>query len=144
ELEFCRLLDWDIYRLFAFQDFVNEFCRAAIQLPTIRSIRQESTGLDKFPVIVDRNKPKPCREVDNLPAKIEQQGSFQHHEARRPGLGRSLDTGRELIGRSHFADFETVPARVSGALQLWERHGRKWRIRLQEHRHNSNAGRKLL
>src|SRR5215813_10554604 len=36
------------------------------------------------------------------------------------------------------------PPRVSGALQLWARHGRKWRVRLQEHRHNPNAGGKLL
>src|ERR1700704_2839495 len=116
ELELGRLLDWNIRWLFAFQYLVDEFCRAPVQLPTIRSIRQQSTGLDKFPVVVDRGEPQLCCEIDDLPAKPEQEGSFQHHEARRAGLGRGLDAERESIGRSHLADFETLPARVSGAL----------------------------
>src|SRR3977135_3018424 len=115
-----------------------------LELPTIRSIRQQSTGLDKFPVVVDRGEPQLCCEIDDLPAKPEQEGSFQHHEASRAGLGRGRDTERESIGRSPLADFETLPARVSGALQLRQRHARKRRIRLQQRRHDPDAGGKLL
>ena len=38
EFEFCRLLDWDVCRLFAFQDFVNEFRRAPVKLPPVCAV----------------------------------------------------------------------------------------------------------
>jgi hypothetical protein len=77
-------------------------------------------------------------------AKLEQERSFQHYEAPRAGLSRGLDAGRELIGRSHLADCKTMPTRFSGAPQLRKRHARKRRIRLEQHRHDPNAGGKLL
>src|SRR5215472_1563581 len=79
ELELRRLLDWDIRRLFAFQDFVDKVRCAPIQTPTIRPIRQQSTGLDKFPVVVDRGEMQLGCEFGNLPAKTEQERSFQHY-----------------------------------------------------------------
>ena len=47
-----------------------------------------------------------------------QHGGFQYREAGRAGFDRGLDTGRELIGRSHLTNFETLAAGLSGGPQL--------------------------
>jgi hypothetical protein len=58
ELELRWLLDWNIRRLLAFQDFVDEIGRAPIELPAIRSIGCQSAGGNKFPIRIDREQPK--------------------------------------------------------------------------------------
>src|SRR5215211_3039160 len=72
EFELRWLLDWNIRRLMALQDFVDEIGRAPVELPAIGSIGCQSAGGDKFPIRVDREQPKGRREIDNLLTKTEQ------------------------------------------------------------------------
>ena len=61
-------------------------------------------------------------------------------QAGRAGFDRGLDTGQELIGRSHLADFETLAADVSGNPQLGQCRSRERIVWDQDHRDSPNTG----
>ena len=73
-----------------------------------------------------------------------QHGRFQYREAGRASFDRCLDTGQELIGRSHLTNFETLAAGLSGGPQLRQRHGSERITRGHDHRDNANAGADLF
>src|SRR4029077_18673473 len=62
----------------------------------------------------------------------------------RAGFDRGLDTGRELIGRSHLTNFETLAAGLSGIHQLRQCHGSERITRGYDHGDNPNAGAELV
>jgi hypothetical protein len=83
-----------------------------------------------------------------------QHGGFQYREAGRAGFDRGLDTGRELIGRSHLTNFETLAAGLShyrgdrvpglsfhyrGAAAVEDRRGR-WRAASISYRRQAGFG----
>ena len=69
KLKLSRLLDGNVRRLCALKNFVDELRCAPKELPTIRSVRQQSTRFHKFPICVNDGKPELCSKVGDLPAK---------------------------------------------------------------------------
>ena len=73
-----------------------------------------------------------------------QHGRFQYRKAGRASFDCGLDTGRELISRLHFTNFETLPAGLSSSHQLRQCHRSKRITWGHDHRDNPNAGAELL
>src|SRR5262245_14943994 len=63
ELKFCRLLNWKISRLGAFQDFVYVGGGAAEQVRKTHSVKHQTTRVDKLAVWIDCWEPVLRREV---------------------------------------------------------------------------------
>jgi len=140
QLEAGRLLDGNIGGTCPAQNLVDEFGSAPVLLPAIDAVRHQAAGIGKIPIGIDRGEPKLRRQIDNLPAQSMQGRSFQYGQSGCPGLDGGLDATRELIGRLHLADFETIAADVGGSPQFRQRHGGEWKTRRQDNRDNPNPG----
>src|SRR5262249_23685736 len=66
ELELCRLLDWQVRGLCAFQDFVHVSCGAAIQVGIAHAVEHEAPIFHIFWPVVYRWQPALYRAVCNL------------------------------------------------------------------------------
>ena len=101
EFELRRLLDGQIGRLGAFENFIDVRGGAPEQVVIVRAVVGESAGIDKFGSGVGGRKPMLYCQFDDLFSMSVEDGIPEHEKCVRTSFGRGAENGINILGIEH-------------------------------------------
>ncbi|MGC1745876.1 MAG: hypothetical protein WA754_25440 [Pseudolabrys sp.] len=117
QLELGRLLDRDVTRFRAAQNFVDILGCAAEQVRNARPVRHETSRIDVFPQAVHRR--QSCAQRQDIDANAVGVGERvgAHVQRLRPGL-EPLEGRRDIVGAVDFEPVDLEPKPAGHSLNL--------------------------
>src|SRR5262249_32247502 len=98
ELEFCRLLDWQVGGLGPLQNFVHICSGAAVQVGQAHAVGHKPTSFDPFRKVVYRRQSALYCEVKNPCSMRTEHRTRQHDESVSPPLACGSEGSLNILG----------------------------------------------